>query len=345
MTRTDPCEVVIASYLEPGLVERIAAAEPRARVIYEPSLLPVPRYPSDHTGEARTLEPAQRQRWETILSGAEVMFDFDPDSPETLPERCPRLRLIQATSAGVGGFMARTGLDRSAIEVCTAAGTHAVPLAEFVLLGALYFVKGMPTLTAWKARHHWQLSATHRLAGRRALVVGLGGIGRRVAETFAALGVEVWGLARRTPPELPAGVTRMITHRELRDAVPGVDILVVASPLTAQTHHLVGAPEIAALPPHSVVVNVGRGPVIDEPALVAALVDRRIAGACLDVFEQEPLPQDSPLWDLDNVIISPHSASTVAEENEVLADLFIDNLGRYLDGRPRRNVYDRAAGY
>lgn len=345
MTRTEPCQVVIASYLEPELVEKIRAAEPRARVSYEPSLLPAPRYPADHSGERRTLEPAEQERWETIISGAEVMFDFERDSPETLPARCPHLRLIQATSAGIGELMTRTGLDRSEIEVCTAAGTHAVPLAEFAVLGALYFVKGIPTLNASKARHRWELSATHRLAGRRALVLGLGGIGRRVAESFAALGVEVWGLARRTPTELPAGVTRMITREELRGVLPDVGILVIASPLTEQTHHLVGAEEIAALPETAIVVNVGRGPVIDEAALTAALAERRIAGACLDVFEEEPLPEDSPLWDLDNVIISPHSASTVAEENELLTELFIDNLTRYLDGRPRRNVYDRAAGY
>ncbi|HTU31433.1 MAG TPA: D-2-hydroxyacid dehydrogenase [Solirubrobacteraceae bacterium] len=345
MTRSEPCEVVIASYIEPDLAERIAAAEPRAHVVYEPSLLPPPRYPADHHGDPRTLDDGELQRWEAVVERAEVMFDFDWRSPETIPERCPHLRLIQATSAGVGSVMTRTGLDRSEIEVCTAAGTHAVPLAEFALLGALYFVKGMPTLTAWKARHHWELYATHQLAGRRALVVGLGGIGRRVAESFAALGVEVWGLARRTPPELPAGVTRMITQEEMPGVLPDVDVLVVASPLTEKTHHMVGAAELAALPAHAIVVNIGRGPVIDEPALIGALTEGRLAGACLDVFETEPLPEDSPLWQLDNVIISPHSASTLAEENEVLVDLFLDNLARYLDGRPRRNVYDRAAGY
>ncbi len=127
--------------------------------------------------------------------------------------------------------------------------------------------------------------------------------------------------------------------------MPGPDVLVVASPLTEQTRHLIGAEEITALPAHAVVVNVGRGPVIDEPALITALAEGRLAGACLDVFEQEPLPADNPLWDLDNVIVSPHSASTLAEENEVLVELFLDNLSRYLDGRPRRNVYDREAGY
>src|ERR1700744_1760367 len=126
MSHTEPCEVVIASYLEPDLVERTPPAEPRARVVYEPSLLPLPRYPCDHHGDPPALKPGELTRWAEITAGAEVMFDFDWTSPETIPERCPRLHLIQATSAGIGGVMARTGLDRSEIEVCTAAGTHAV---------------------------------------------------------------------------------------------------------------------------------------------------------------------------------------------------------------------------
>ena len=102
---------------------------------------------------------------------------------------------------------------------------------------------------------------------------------------------------------------------------------------------------VAALPTHAIVVNVGRGPVIDEPALVAALAEGGLAGACLDVFAEEPLPAESPLWGMDNVVVSPHSASTLADENEALVELFLDNLGRYLDRRPCRNVYDAAAGY
>ena len=345
MSDGGPCEVVIASYLEPELVTRIATAQPRVRVTYEPSLLPVPRYPSDHGGSPPLLSSEQLARWQSITAGAEVMFDFDWHEPATLPERCPHLRWIQATSAGVGGFMARTGLDRSALEVTTAAGTHAIPLAEFALMGALHFVKGMPQLSAWQAEHRWERYATQRLAGRRALVVGLGGIGRRTAESFAALGVEVWGMARRPHGDPIPGVTRTIARAELDEALGVTDVLVIACPLTEETHHLIGAAQLARLPGHAVVVNIGRGPVIDEPALVAALAERRIAGACLDVFEHEPLEPDSPLWDLDNVIVSPHSAATLAEENELLVELFIDNLARYLDGRPRRNVYDAAAGY
>lgn len=339
------CEVVIASYLEPDLVRCIVESEPRTHVTYEPSLLPSPRYPSDHTGPAPDLTESELARWRQLTAAAEVLFDFDWHDPASLPQRCPRLRWIQATSAGVGTFMARTELDRSAIEVTTAAGVHAVPLAEFAVMGALHFVKGMPDLNRRKAARHWERYATHRLAGRRALVVGVGSVGRRVADSFAALGVEVTGLSRRARREPPTGVSRMIERSELRDALARTDIVVIACPLTEETRGLLGAAEIAALPAHAIVVNIGRGPVIDEPALVAALADDRIAGACLDVFADEPLPADSPLWGMDNVIVSPHSASTLADENAALVDLFLDNLARHLDGRPRRNVFDAAAGY
>jgi glyoxylate/hydroxypyruvate reductase A len=345
MTRTEPCEVVITSYLEPELAARIAAAEPRAHVTYEPEFLPTPRYASDHGGTKPSLSPEQLARWETITAGAEVMFDFDWHDPAGILARCPRLRWIQGTSAGIGGFVSRHGLDRGSLEFTTAAGTHAVPLAEFALMASLYFVKGVNHLNAWKAERHWQRYATQRLAGRRALVIGLGGIGRHVATLFSGAGVEVWGLARRTRTEPLPGVTRQILRGDLTEALSATDILIIACPLTEETAGMIGAAELAALPQHAIVVNIGRGPVIDEPALIASLSAGHLAGACLDVFAEEPLPIDSPLWGMDNVIVSPHSASTLADENALLTDLFIDNLQRYLDGRPLRNVYDAVAGY
>jgi phosphoglycerate dehydrogenase-like enzyme len=124
-----------------------------------------------------------------------------------------------------------------------------------------------------------------------------------------------------------------------------MDALVLACPLTERTRGLIGAAELALLPPGAVLVNISRGPVVDEEALVSALRSGHLGGACLDVFATEPLPAGSPLWDMPNVIISPHSAATVAAENNLLTDLFIDNLRRWLAGRPLRNVYDRAAGY
>jgi glyoxylate/hydroxypyruvate reductase A len=140
-------------------------------------------------------------------------------------------------------------------------------------------------------------------------------------------------------------VAAYVPVEQIAQVLPDVDALVLACPLTEQTRHLIGERELALLPPGAVVVNIGRGQVIDEDALIAALSSGRLGGACLDVFATEPLPASSPLWGMPNVIISPHSAATVATENGLLTDLFTDNLQRWLAGRPLRNVYDRAAGY
>ncbi|HWG01981.1 MAG TPA: D-2-hydroxyacid dehydrogenase, partial [Trebonia sp.] len=348
--------IAIGSFLETEHVQRIAAAGPGLRVLYEPELLPVPRFPCDHTGLARSLRPAELDRWHALRAEADVFFDFDWLDPASMAPPGGRLRWIQATSAGIGALMRRTGLDRRAggggtgaggppLTVTSAAGIHAQPLAEFAVLGALYVVKGVPRLREWQRERHWELYATRQLAGQRALVVGLGGIGRRVVASFAALGVEVWGLGRAGAAYDVDGLTRLVDRAGLDAALPVTDILVLACPLTAETAGLIGARQLDLLPRGAALVNVARGPVVDQAALTAALRSGHLGGACLDVFATEPLPPGDPLWDMENVIISPHSASTVATENAALTDLFIDNLGRFLRGAPLRNRYDPARGY
>jgi glyoxylate/hydroxypyruvate reductase len=342
---TDPLTIVIGSYLEPGLAARIQAAPAAGRVIYEPGLLPVPRYQCDHTGPARPLSDAELDRWRSLTAQADVFFDFDWLDPAGMAKHAPNLRLVQATSAGIGGFMQRTGLDRSGLSVTTAGGIHAIPLAEFALAGALYFVKGVPDLRQRQQARNWERYTTRQLAGQRALVVGLGGIGRQVTATFAALGVEVWGLGRDGGRYDVDGLSRVIGRAELDEALPGTDLLILCCPLTPQTEGLIGRQQLALLPPHAVLVNISRGQVVDQDALVDALAGGRLGGACLDVFTPEPLPADSPLWGMDNVLVSPHSASTVATENTRLTELFLDNLERLTDGRPLRNRYEPERGY
>jgi phosphoglycerate dehydrogenase-like enzyme len=349
--------IVIGSFLEPDQVARIAAAPAAGRVVYEPGLLPVPRYPCDHTGPPRDLSAADLDRWRALGADADVYFDFDWLDPAAMPARSRRLRWIQATSAGIGGFMQRTGLDSSVangspgtgtgpgLTVTTAGGIHAVPLAEFAVMGALHFVKGVPQLKQRQRARHWERYTTRQLAGQRALVVGLGGMGRQVAASFAALGVEVWGLGRAGASYDVPALTNVIARGDLDAALPGIGIVVLCCPLTDETAGLIGARQLSLLPRDAVLVNISRGPVVDQAALTAALRDGRLAGACLDVFATEPLPPDDPLWDLDNVIVSPHSASTVATENAALTDLFLDNLARLAAGETLRNRYDPARGY
>jgi glyoxylate/hydroxypyruvate reductase len=338
--------VLIASPLEPELVARIDASDPRVSVLYEPGLLPAPRYPADHTGTLRQLSPGDLKRWHGLRQEAEVSFDFDWQDPAGMPGNCPHLRWVQATSAGIGGLLQRTGLDRSGLVFTTAAGVHGRPLAEFVLLGLLYFTKDMPGLAQWKAERHWQRHASGQLAGSRVLLVGLGGIGRQVAALLSAAGVEVIGVGRPGGSYDVPGVTCYAeSPGGLDKALAASDALILACPLTEQTQGMIGAHQLGLLRHGAVVVNVSRGPVLDEEALVAGLASGHLGGACLDVFAAEPLPTSSPLWDLPNVIISPHSASTATGENALIVDLFCDNLQRFLDGRALRNLYHPEAGY
>ena len=338
--------VLIASPLEAEHVDRIAAVDPRIEVLYAPELLPVPRYPCDHGGIKRDLDARGLARWAELRAQADVSWDFDWQAPGDMAVNCPSLKWVQGTSAGIGGLLERTGLIRTPIVFTTAAGVHGVPLAEFALFGLLYFAKGVPVLARWKQEHHWQRHTTTQLRGSTALLVGLGGVGREVAKLLDATGVTVIGVGRPGREyDHVEGLTRVIADDEIAATLPQADALVLACPLTERTYRLIGRTELERLKPGAVVVNIARGQVIDEPALIEHLRSGHLGGACLDVFETEPLPAGSELWDLPNVLISPHSASTVSAENRLITDLFTDNLRSWLAGSPLRNVFDVSAGY
>ena len=341
---TGPLNVLIASWFDQQHADRIAAVDPRIELLYEPDLLPVPRYVADHHGQKRDLSAAEQARWDELVASAEVMLDIDFLDPATLPERAPNLRWVQMTSAGIGEFMERFGLRRSHVQFTTAAGVHRGPLTEFVLLGLLYVNREVPYLQREQAAHSWRRYTVRGLAGQRALVVGLGEIGREVARVLSTLGMDVWGL-RRSAGDAPPGVSRVLTRDELREALSHVDALVLAAPMTDDTRGMIGEAELAALPQGAVIVNIGRGGLVDEPALIRALQDGRLGGLVTDVAAREPLPEDSPLWDLPNVLISPHSAATAFQENDRILEIFTGNLRRYLDGRPLHNRYEPDRGY
>jgi phosphoglycerate dehydrogenase-like enzyme len=341
---TSHLEVLIASYLDSALVDAIANADQRIRVAYAPHLLPQPQWASDHVGKARALTSSEDREWTALLAKAEVMFDFDWRRPSETLTQSPRLRWIQATSAGVGTRMESLGLRGTPLLVTTASGVHVDPLAEFAIAGILYFARGLPQLGRNRIDRSWRKGAATELAGRHAVIVGAGHIGTRIAELLSVFGVSSTGVARR-PRSAHQPYEKVVPREELSKYLPRADILVIAAPLTGETEAMLGEHEIEALPPGAIVVNVGRGPTIDEDALVHALRERRLEGAVLDVTRIEPLPQDSPLWTLDNVILSPHAAANVPSENAKITEIFIDNLRRYLSGQTMRNVYDHDAGY
>lgn len=339
-------KVMIVTPLEEELVRKIEGTDARLEVLYDHTLLPPPRYPSDHKGEPGfRRDPAGERRWEEMLESAEVIFGIPGDSPEMLREvvrRATRVEWIQATSAGAGEQVRVAGLSPRELDrviVTTSSGIHAGPLAEFSLFGLLAFTKGLPRLLRDKQEKRWDHYPTRELKGTTILIVGLGNIGLEVARLARSFGMRTIGLKRRPDAELPH-VEELHPSENLKELIPRADAVVVTLPLTELTEGVVDREAISLMKPECVFVNVGRGGVVDEEALIESLEDRLIAGAALDVFATEPLPQESPLWDLPNVLISPHTAALAESENERIVELFQKNLRLYLEEQPLFNRVD-----
>ena len=336
--------ILVTSWIEPDLVEKIRAAAPDAEVVYEPGLLRPPRYPADHSGRPVPRTEEQEVAWRALLARATILFDFDPTHREDLPELAPRVRWIQATSAGIGQMVRRLEYARRMPDTVftTASGVHARPLAEFALLSILAHGRRLlPTLHAQAARR-WERFAGLDLDGRTVLIVGFGSIGAEVARLVRPLGVRVVGVRRRpdTPSTTAEGVDAVFGPDRLHDLLPTADYLVLTLPHTDETEGLIGTVELAALPEGAVLINIGRGALVDEEALVDALESGRLGGAFLDVFAHEPLPPESPLWDRPDVVVSPHSASTSEGENARIVAVFCENLLRHRACEPLLNVLD-----
>jgi glyoxylate/hydroxypyruvate reductase len=351
-----PVRVMIATPLEEQLAERVAAADPRVELLFDPALLPPARYPGDHGGDPEFRRDADGEaRWRAMLDRAEVLLGIPGDSADALAGLLaganPGLRWIHATSAGAGELVRRAGLDRGALDrvvVTTSSGVHAVPLAEFAVLGLLAVAKDLPGLAAAQRTRSWPTvrQPLRELRGQTLVLVGLGEIGREVARLGKALGMRTVGVRRSARSSGAPPFTDEVHGADRLPELAGrADAMVVSLPLTGETAGLLDRATIERLPPACIFVNVGRGAVVDEAALVDALRERRIAGAVLDVFETEPLPPGSPLWTLPNVLLSPHAAALSEHENERIVELFVANLRRFLAGEPLANRIEPGIWY
>lgn len=334
-----PLNVLIASYIEPELVETIRARFPQLDVVYRPDLLGTPRYIADHTARPNRSE-AQEAEWRSLLARADVLLDFDFTHLDDLPDLAPNVKWIQASSAGIGQFVKRMRYaERTSWILTTASGIHARPLAEFAIMAMLMFAKDYQYLFSEKAAKHWARYCGFELYGKTVLIVGLGSIGRETARLAKAFGMRVSG-TRRDPTKHVDHVDTLFPVSELQAHLGEADFVVLSTPHTPETENLLSAEAINKMKHGAVLINVARGAVVDEPAMIAALRDGRLLGAALDVFATEPLPADHPMWEMPNVIISPHSASTADTENAKLIDLFCENMDAFLAGRPLKNVLD-----
>jgi phosphoglycerate dehydrogenase-like enzyme len=254
-----------------------------------------------------------------------------------------RLRWLHSRPAGVDRLLFPELVD-SAVTLTNSRGVFSRALAEWVLAAVLFFAKDLARLRRSQAERRWDPFAPELLQGRTAALLGLGDIGRTCARLLRAAGMRTLGL-RRTAAAGDPDVDELLPPGRLLELMARADVLVVSLPLTPETRGRVGAAEIAALRRQAVLINVGRGAVVDEGALVRALRAGALRGAALDVFEQEPLPAGHPFYELGSVLLSPHSADQVAGWKEQANAVFLDNLERWRAGRPLVNVVDKRLGY
>ncbi|MGH3458129.1 D-2-hydroxyacid dehydrogenase [Aeromicrobium sp.] len=279
------------------------------------------------------------------LPGASVLLMWDFFSP-ALVEAWPTadtLQWIHVAAAGVDSLLF-DDLRDSPVVVTNARGVFDQPIAEFVAASVLAHDKRLHESSRLQRRHVWQHREVTRTEGSAVLVVGTGGIGRACARVLRALGMHVTG-AGRTSRDDDGDFGRVLATDRLTEHLGAFDHVVLAAPLTDQTRGLVGAAELAAMKSSAHLVNVGRGALVDEPALLDALRSGVIAAASLDVFENEPLPADHPFWDLDQVNISAHMCGDVVGWRDVLADQFEANLRRWVHGESPADVVDKTTGY
>jgi phosphoglycerate dehydrogenase-like enzyme len=341
--------VVIGSYFEEEHVRRIREVDERLRVLYREDLVPPPRWPGDHVGpEEWRRSPEDEEEFLAMLAEAEVLYDFPRGHVRDLMEVAPNLRWVQGSMAGAGEVAKKAGLLETDVVVTTASGVYSRPLAEFVLMALLQHAKNLDRLRRDRAEKAWRQTHTDTLEGKTLCIVGMGNIGWAIAERVRPFGTRVVGVKRTVREDDPAWhhADELYSTDRLHDALGEADYVAVTLPGTPQTQHLVDAGAIGAMKPGAYFVNVGRGTVVDEEALVKALQCGHLSGAALDVFEVEPLPEESPLWELPNVIVSPHATDMVPSIiNKRQTDLFCKNLRRYLDGEPLVNVLDKELLY
>jgi phosphoglycerate dehydrogenase-like enzyme len=316
------------------------------------------------SGGAEIVDRRCRSQAEMIEAGADgcdILFSFR--APDELIRRSPNLKWVQFLSAGADHVMRGELAARKNIALTNASGIHSTPIAEYTIASMLAWSHGFHVTMRAQMRREWKrnwdfMESVDSLRGKTLGVVGYGSIGRETARIGAALGMTILAL-KRSPTEHrdtgwnPPGVgdpegklpARWFGPDGCKEILRDSDFITVTLPATPHTRRFIGREEIAAMRRNAYIVNIGRGEVIDQAALIDALRENRIGGAGLDVFEREPLEPESGLWDLENVILTPHMSGSFRGYNSACCELFAENLGRFVSGKPLLNQVDRELGY
>lgn len=286
------------------------------------------------------------KRWQEMLPRAEVIGAFAL-SPEDFAQ-CKKLRWLHLGVAGVERSL-HPALVNSEVMITNARGIHGDVMSEYVLAAILSCANRFDLAAAAKAKKEWRqkeiVRHRHSVTGKTAGIIGAGAIGSAAARLCRACGMRTIGIRRLSEKGVPEGFEKIYGIDGLPRLLETSDYVVLAAPLTSQTQRLLGAAQFAMMKPTAFFINIARGAMVDETALIAALREKKIAGAVLDVFEDEPLPPESPLWDLENVFITPHVSGNFEQYVERVGTQFAENLFRYLRNEALMNVVDKKMGY
>jgi D-2-hydroxyacid dehydrogenase (NADP+) len=294
------------------------------------------------------LEVWDRESLRRALPQADAAFAAFVD--RDIVDSLARLKWVQAPAVGVGHILSDE-LIASPIVLTSARGVRARAIAEHVISVTLALARQLPIVIRRQVAHQWALDeieasgAIRTLQNRRMGIIGLGSIGLEVARAAAGFGMRVSGIRRHVDQPRPDFVDEVFPPERLNELLRISDVVVLSAPLTPDTRQLIGPSALSVIKPGALLVNIGRGRLIDDEAVVAALGDGRLGGAALDVFTREPLDPESPLWDLPNVIITPHISGAMEDYWTPLVALFAENLRRFEHGQPLLNVVDKQAGY
>ena len=331
---SEEINIALAFRIDEESITRIAALDPRIRMIDV----------SQISGRGGEPDAETKARIMADLAGAEIML-----GPNRIPieyfDAAIGLKWFQSINAGIER-MDRDGLLKRGFVVTSAAGLASVAIAEYVIGTIVMLAKGLHTAVRAQPEHRWDFRMTGEAAGKTVGIVGLGEIGRETAKRARAFEMRVVA-SRRT---VAAGATdpdcdEILPYSNLARLLSESDFLVLALPLTTETRHLIGAAELAKMKPTASIINIARGEIIDQGALVTALTTGVIASAALDVFDPEPLPAESPLWDMPNVIVTPHISGAVEGYGHKATEMFIANLKRYLAGEALAHQANPELGY